>query len=195
MHHGEHNQRLFSNLLTYPEVKLSACIYHTHTHPHPFLLANGVLPERSALEEDGTRYGELRAGTSLALARCTSAPRRVQVHCHPIAQVSGHGRILQLWNSDQIQTRLQRHPWGGRWFCKSHGRRGRGDSHLQMQAREAWMGQRHRRTHHALPAQPQSTERLPQSKGRWYKALGFFIHHPTTSQLPVALLPGGCVST
>lgn len=40
MHHPEHNQRLFSNLLTYPEVKLSACSYHTHTHTHPFLLGN-----------------------------------------------------------------------------------------------------------------------------------------------------------
>lgn len=46
MHHPEHNQRLFSNLLTYPEVKLSVCSYHTHAHPHPFLLGNPALPAR-----------------------------------------------------------------------------------------------------------------------------------------------------
>lgn len=46
MHHPEHKQRLFSNLLTYPEVKLSVCSYHTHAHPHPFLLGNPALPAR-----------------------------------------------------------------------------------------------------------------------------------------------------
>lgn len=56
------------------------------------------------------------------------------------------------------------------------------------------MDQQHHRIHHTLPAQPRSAKRLLQSKGRWYKALGFCIHHPMTSQLPVAVLPGGCVS-
>lgn len=54
------------------------------------------------------------------------------------------------------------------------------------------MDQQHRRIHHTLPAQPRSTKRLRQSKGRWYKALEFCVQPPTMTQLPVALLPAGC---
>lgn len=63
-----------------------------------------------------------------------------------------------------------------------------------MAAMEARMGQQHRCIHCTLPAQPRSSKRLPQSKGRWYKALGVCIHHPTMSQLPVMVLPDRSVS-